>query len=79
MMMTPPEAPQAVQTFGFQQVDVFSAVPLRGNPLAVVENADTLPDAKMAALAHWTNLSDDLSPEPQSARCGLPRPYFYAL
>lgn len=57
-MMTPPEAPQAVQTFGFQQVDVFSAVPLRGNPLAVVENADTLPDAKMAALAHWTNLSE---------------------
>ena len=28
--------------FGFTQVDVFTAVPLRGNPLAVVHGADGL-------------------------------------
>lgn len=44
--------------FSFQQVDVFTATPLRGNPLAVVIGADTLPDAQMAAFAHWTNLSE---------------------
>jgi PhzF family phenazine biosynthesis protein len=42
----------------FHQVDVFSAVPLRGNPLAVVHAADGLDDATMAAFARWTNLSE---------------------
>ncbi|QHC37275.1 PhzF family phenazine biosynthesis protein [Komagataeibacter xylinus] len=42
----------------FQQVDVFSSVPLRGNPLAVVEKADALSEGKMAAFANWTNLSE---------------------
>lgn len=42
----------------FRQVDVFSAVPLCGNPLAVVHAADGLSDADMAALARWTNLSE---------------------
>src|SRR5215212_5541515 len=45
-------------TFAFAQVDVFTAVPLRGNPLAVVRDADGLPDARMAAFARWTNLSE---------------------
>ena len=45
-------------SFTFHQVDVFSAVPLRGNPLAVVLAADTLTDAQMAAIANWTNLSE---------------------
>lgn len=45
-------------TFSFQQVDVFTATPLRGNPLAVVIGADALPDARMAAFANWTNLSE---------------------
>ena len=44
--------------FAFQQVDVFTAQPLRGNPLAVVVSADTLTDAQMAAFANWTNLSE---------------------
>jgi PhzF family phenazine biosynthesis protein len=44
--------------FSFQQVDVFTATPLKGNPLAVVIGADGLSDATMAALAHWTNLSE---------------------
>src|SRR5215212_1839809 len=45
-------------TFAFQQVDVFTAVPLRGNPLAVVRDADALTDVQMAAFARWTNLSE---------------------
>ncbi len=45
-------------TFAFQQVDVFTAVPLLGNPLAVVRAADALTDAQMAAFARWTNLSE---------------------
>ena len=42
----------------FHQVDVFSAVPLRGNPLAVVHAAEGLDDTTMAAFARWTNLSE---------------------
>jgi PhzF family phenazine biosynthesis protein len=44
--------------FDFHQVDVFTAQPLRGNPLAVVVGADTLTDEQMAAFANWTNLSE---------------------
>jgi PhzF family phenazine biosynthesis protein len=44
--------------FAFQQVDVFTTEPLRGNPLAVVIGADTLSDKQMAAFANWTNLSE---------------------
>jgi PhzF family phenazine biosynthesis protein len=42
----------------FDQLDVFTAVPLRGNPLAVVHDAGGLDDARMAAFARWTNLSE---------------------
>jgi PhzF family phenazine biosynthesis protein len=42
----------------FRQVNVFSADPLRGNPLAVVHDAEGLSDARMAELARWTNLSE---------------------
>ncbi len=45
-------------TLPFRQVDVFSPAPLGGNPLAVVADADALPDAAMAAFARWTNLSE---------------------
>lgn len=45
-------------TFPFMQVDVFTAVPLLGNPLAVVREADGLSEARMAAFARWTNLSE---------------------
>jgi PhzF family phenazine biosynthesis protein len=44
--------------FRFQQVDVFTDTPLRGNPLAVVIGADALSDAQMADFANWTNLSE---------------------
>jgi PhzF family phenazine biosynthesis protein len=42
----------------FTQVDVFSATPLLGNPLAVVHDAEGLDDAQMKAFARWTNLSE---------------------
>ena len=42
----------------FHQLDVFSAVPLKGNPLAVVHTAHGLSDDTMAAFARWTNLSE---------------------
>jgi PhzF family phenazine biosynthesis protein len=45
-------------SYFFQQVDVFSAIPFRGNPLAVVAGADRLTDEQMAAIANWTNLSE---------------------
>jgi PhzF family phenazine biosynthesis protein len=42
----------------FHQLDVFTAVPLRGNPLAVVHAAEGLDDERLAAFARWTNLSE---------------------
>lgn len=42
----------------FKQVDVFTGVPFKGNPLAVVLNADSLSDVQMHAVARWTNLSE---------------------
>ncbi|MFT3954587.1 MAG: PhzF family phenazine biosynthesis protein [Piscinibacter sp.] len=42
----------------FTQLDVFTATPLKGNPLAVVHDAAGLSDAQMAAFARWTNLSE---------------------
>ena len=42
----------------FSQLDVFTDVPLLGNPLAVVHDATGLSDAEMAAFARWTNLSE---------------------
>ena len=45
-------------TFDFKQLDVFSSVPLKGNPLAVVLGADSLTDQQMADFAKWTNLSE---------------------
>ena len=47
-----------MQTFDFQQVDVFTGKRLKGNPLAVVIGADGLSDDAMASLANWTNLSE---------------------
>lgn len=42
----------------FSQVDVFSAEPFLGNPVAVVHDADGLTDEEMARFARWTNLSE---------------------
>ena len=45
-------------TVRFKQVDVFTSVPFKGNPLAVVFDADALSADQMQAIAHWTNLSE---------------------
>lgn len=42
----------------FTQVDVFGGAPLRGNPVAVVHDAEVLSEAEMARFANWTNLSE---------------------
>ncbi|HEY2880472.1 PhzF family phenazine biosynthesis protein [Nocardioides sp.] len=42
----------------FSQVDVFSTEPLKGNPVAVVHDADGISDEEMQRFAHWTNLSE---------------------
>jgi PhzF family phenazine biosynthesis protein len=42
----------------FRQVDVFSAEPFRGNPVAVVHDGDGITDEEMQQLASWTNLSE---------------------
>nr|WP_264357492.1 PhzF family phenazine biosynthesis protein [Pseudarthrobacter sp. MM222] len=42
----------------FAQVDVFSAEPYRGNPLAVVLDAEGLTTERMQRFANWTNLSE---------------------
>lgn len=42
----------------FAQVDVFSAQPYRGNPVAVILDGDGLSDDEMRRIAQWTNLSE---------------------
>lgn len=54
----PAKEPLPMTSHPFLQVNVFSTDPLLGNPLAVVLDADGLSDARMAAFAHWTNLSE---------------------
>ena len=57
----------------FQQVDVFTAEPLRGNPLAVVLDGTDLSDVQMQAFAAWTQLSETtfvLPPTPEGRAGG---------
>ena len=42
----------------FKQVDVFTATPYRGNPLAVVLDGSGLSTAEMQHFTNWTNLSE---------------------
>lgn len=44
--------------FPFKQVDVFTARPFFGNPVAVVIGAEQLGTAEMQRIAGWTNLSE---------------------
>jgi PhzF family phenazine biosynthesis protein len=46
------------QPRAFRQVDVFTQVPLLGNPVAVVLNGAGLNDGDMQRFANWTNLSE---------------------
>jgi len=45
-------------TYPFKQVDVFSDRHFRGNPVAVVLNAEGIGDDEMQRIAAWTNLSE---------------------
>ncbi|MCH7484777.1 MAG: PhzF family phenazine biosynthesis protein [Chloroflexi bacterium] len=47
-----------MRSYAFKQVDVFTGVGLRGNPVAVVIDADDLSDEQMQQVANWTNLSE---------------------
>ncbi|MFN0301198.1 MAG: PhzF family phenazine biosynthesis protein [Burkholderiales bacterium] len=42
----------------FKQVDVFTAIPYQGNPVAVVLDAEGLTTEAMQRIARWTNLSE---------------------
>lgn len=48
----------ASRTVQFKQVDVFTAVPFKGNPLAVIFDAEGLSTERMQEIARWTNLSE---------------------
>lgn len=48
-------------------VDVFTATPYKGNPVAVVLDAEGLDTAQMQAFARWTNLSETTFVLPPSA------------
>ena len=55
------------------QVDVFTALPCLGNPLAVVLEGTGLSTAAMQRFAHWTNLSETtfvLPPTPEGLAAG---------
>lgn len=57
----------------FQQVDVFTATPYRGNPLGVVLDGTDLDTATMQHFTNWTNLSECtfvLPPTPEGAAAG---------
>jgi PhzF family phenazine biosynthesis protein len=47
-----------MQARNFRQVDVFTATPYRGNPLAVVLDGGGLSQEEMQRFARWTNLSE---------------------
>ena len=47
-----------MERLAFQQVDVFTTVPFRGNPVAVVLDGDVVSDDDMQRIAAWTNLSE---------------------
>jgi PhzF family phenazine biosynthesis protein len=47
-----------MQSLPFKQVDVFTSVRFKGNPVAVVLEGDGLSSEQMQQIAHWTNLSE---------------------
>jgi predicted PhzF superfamily epimerase YddE/YHI9 len=56
----------------FKQVDVFTATPYLGNPVAVVLDGSDLTDEAMAGFARWTNLSETtfVLPPTEAGRAG---------
>lgn len=56
--MTSANASNTLRQRPFMTVDVFTAVPYRGAPLAVVLDGEGLSDAQMQDFARWTQLSE---------------------
>jgi PhzF family phenazine biosynthesis protein len=56
--MKNPKATTMTKKRPFKQVDVFTATPYLGNPLAVVLDGSGLSDDEMQHFAHWTHLSE---------------------
>ena len=56
-----------MKTRPFKQVDVFTATPYVGNPLAVVLDGSDVSDEAMQRFAQWTNLSETTFVLPPSA------------
>ena len=54
----------------FCQVDVFTAVPFKGNPVVVVLEGESLSAAEMQAIANRTNLSETIRFEDESIWLG---------
>ena len=56
----------------FKQIDVFTATPYFGNPLAVVLDGAGLDDEALQRFAHWTNLSETtfVLPPTEAGRAG---------
>ncbi len=62
-----------MKTRPFKQVDVFTATPYLGNPLAVVLDGEGLSTEDMQHFANWTNLSETsfvLPPTPEGLAAG---------
>lgn len=61
-----------MSTRPFKQIDVFTAIPYLGNPLAVVLDGTGLSDTAMQRFAAWTNLSETafLLPPSNAGRAG---------
>lgn len=50
--------PHATREVPFKQVDVFTASPYQGNPVAVILDAAGMDSLQMQQIANWTNLSE---------------------
>lgn len=47
-----------MKTRAYKVVDVFTSIPLKGNPVAVILDAEGLDTEMMQGIARWTNLSE---------------------
>ena len=52
------ETERPLKTRAYKVVDVFTSLPLKGNPVAVILDAEGLQTETMQGIARWTNLSE---------------------
>jgi PhzF family phenazine biosynthesis protein len=56
-----------MHTLRFKQIDVFSSVPFKGNPVAVILDLEgKLKPEQMQQIANWTNLSETVFVVPKT-------------